>query len=328
MTKGMITVVLPVYGVEQYLDRCIESVVNQTYTNLEIILVDDGSKDRCPQMCDAWAKRDPRIKVIHKENGGLSDARNAGIAAATGEYITFIDSDDSVHQEYAAYLFQILEENDADLSTCEICCLDESGRQLWQTEDNGLVSVFFQKDALKEMLLGKQVSNSACAKLYKTAHFSGIRFPRGRLYEDIATTYRIFFCCDTIAVGRRALYVYHRRGESLTAVPFTADRMDLVVHSEEMAEAITGRYPDLEIYGKCKRMGDCNEALLRVPLPEHAALFAQVFARIRAMRMSLLTDPKTPAKYRILSLVSFGGKKLYAAFLRGLKKRQNRNTTQ
>ena len=114
--KPLITIIIPVYKVEDYLDKCVESVVNQTYKNLEIILVDDGSPDNCPKMCDDWAKKDKRIKVIHKENGGLSDARNKGIDIAKGEFITFIDSDDYVENNYVEFLYNLVRENHAEIS--------------------------------------------------------------------------------------------------------------------------------------------------------------------------------------------------------------------
>ena len=114
----LISVIVPVYKVEAYLDRCVQSIVDQTYTNLEIILVDDGSPDRCPQMCDEWAKRDNRIRVIHKENGGLSDARNAGMQAASGTYIAFVDSDDWLELRCIEYLYQTAEKNACEIVGC------------------------------------------------------------------------------------------------------------------------------------------------------------------------------------------------------------------
>ena len=118
--KEMVSVIIPVYKTEQYLDRCIESVVNQTYKNLEIILVDDGSPDNCPKMCDEWAKKDSRIKVIHKKNGGLSDARNVGIDCATGEYLSFIDSDDFISNQMYKKMLNSIENFNADLAVCGI----------------------------------------------------------------------------------------------------------------------------------------------------------------------------------------------------------------
>ena len=119
MEEDLITIVIPIYKVEKYLDKCIKSVINQTYKNLEIILVDDGSPDNCPKKCDEYEKKDTRIKVIHKENGGLSDARNAGIDIAKGKYITFIDSDDYVSEDYVEYMYNLLKQNNTKMSTCE-----------------------------------------------------------------------------------------------------------------------------------------------------------------------------------------------------------------
>ena len=118
MKAELVSVVVPVYKVERYLDKCIGSIVKQTYTNLEIILVDDGSPDNCPQMCDEWAKKDARIRVIHKENGGLSDARNAALDICTGTYVVFVDSDDYVHPEYVSYLYEMIVQHNADLAVC------------------------------------------------------------------------------------------------------------------------------------------------------------------------------------------------------------------
>ena len=114
--KKLISIVLPIYNVENYIEKCMESVLNQTYKNIEIILVDDGSPDNCPIICDQYVKEDNRVKVVHKENGGLSDARNAGIKVANGDYITFIDSDDYVDKDYVEFLYNTIEETDADIA--------------------------------------------------------------------------------------------------------------------------------------------------------------------------------------------------------------------
>ena len=117
-THPLITIIVPIYRVEQYLDRCVKSLVNQTYTKIEILLVDDGSPDSCPMLCEEWGKRDTRIKVLHKENGGLSDARNYGIVHAKGEYVSFVDSDDYVSTNYIKYLYGLIEKTGADTSCC------------------------------------------------------------------------------------------------------------------------------------------------------------------------------------------------------------------
>ena len=116
----LISVIVPIYNVEKYLDRCVDSIINQTYKNLEIILVDDGSPDNCPQMCDDYAKKDSRIKVVHKENGGLSDARNVGMEVATGEYVSFIDSDDYISLDFYETLLETIVDNDSDIVECGV----------------------------------------------------------------------------------------------------------------------------------------------------------------------------------------------------------------
>ena len=124
----LISVIVPVYKAEKYLDKCVQSIVNQTYKNLEIILVDDGSPDNCPEMCDEWAKKDSRIKVIHKENGGVSSARNAGLDNSFGDYIGFVDSDDFIENDFYECLYDNLVENGADISFCTFKTLDEKNR--------------------------------------------------------------------------------------------------------------------------------------------------------------------------------------------------------
>lgn len=126
----MISVIVPVYKVEKYLDQCVASIVSQSFSDLEIILVDDGSPDNCPAMCDAWAKRDSRIRVIHKENGGLSDARNAGMAAAKGSFIGFVDSDDIIPPEMYQVLFSLLKQDDSDIAACGIKQFGDKGASL------------------------------------------------------------------------------------------------------------------------------------------------------------------------------------------------------
>ncbi|MBR1540013.1 MAG: glycosyltransferase [Clostridia bacterium] len=125
MEEELISIIVPVYKVEKYLDKCINSIVSQTYKNLEVILVDDGSPDSCGKMCDEWTQKDTRIKVIHKENGGLSDARNFGLDCAKGKYIQFVDSDDYIEKDMIEFLYKNLKENNADISICSNYMVDE-----------------------------------------------------------------------------------------------------------------------------------------------------------------------------------------------------------
>lgn len=243
--ENVVSVIVPVYKVEKYLDKCIGSIVNQTYRDIEIILVDDGSPDNCPQMCDEWAEKDSRIRVIHKENGGLSDARNAALDICTGRYVVFVDSDDYVHPEYVAYLVELIKQNNADLAICGFWHETEEGKQLNRFADNNQLYIMDQHQAIKEMCDGVLFSNSAWAKIFPRTFFEDIRFPVGRLYEDLAVMHKLFFKAETIAFGQRALYYYIWRENSITTAKFSFKQLDAVTYAEEMCEEILKCWPDL-----------------------------------------------------------------------------------
>lgn len=246
--KPLISVIIPVYKVEKYLDKCIESVINQTYKNLEIILVDDGSPDSCPKMCDEWSKKDKRIKVIHKKNGGLSDARNAGIDIAMGAFYTFIDSDDYVELNYVQFLYDLMTENNADLSM---------GKQYVRYPDKtintgtGELYVLESHDTLEKMLYSEDFDVSAWAKLYKKELFDSIRYPKGRLFEDSATTYKLIDKANKIVLKSAPIYNYIIRNDSITNEAFNEKKFDLIKSTEEMCNYISQKYKDLD--RGCKR---------------------------------------------------------------------------
>lgn len=215
----MISVIVPVYKTEKYLDRCVYSIVVQTYSDYELILVDDGSPDNSGTMCDDWARKDKRIKVIHKSNGGLSSARNAGLDVATGEYVTFIDSDDVIHPEYLMYLHALCETNEADIALGRLkrFSTDEVEHFEYESDQNttlrtGIETLdcFFENE--------KEVSNyvSACCKLYRRELFDSIRFPVGRLFEDEFTTYKVYYRASKIVDSERVLYYYYVNDNSIT----------------------------------------------------------------------------------------------------------------
>lgn len=244
MCKGMkplISVVIPIYGVEKYLKRAVDSVLHQTYTNLDIILVDDGSKDGCPAICDAYAAREARVRVIHKENGGLSDARNAGIAVAGGDYIAFLDSDDYYAPCFIEILYRELLRADADVAVCSY----ETTKELEPEKgpDFAAVRAVYEQGKAditvydrRQMLLNQYDALCPDAtyfivawnKLYKRSLFQEVRFPKGKIHEDEATIYRIF---DRIHKGvyiRLPLYAYFEAPGSITRENFSKKRMDFM----------------------------------------------------------------------------------------------------
>lgn len=220
-----ISVIVPIYKVEAYLDKCVQSIVDQTYSELEIILVDDGSPDRCGQMCDAWAEKDSRIRVIHKENGGLSDARNAGLAVATGQLISFIDSDDWIEPEFLQTLYDALEQDDAQIAECGICLVDEDGRVLSQRGPEKSEAIG-KIEALRRLVLEAGVFQTVWNKLYRRDVIGDILFEKGKYNEDDFWTYQIFDRTERLALVDRPMLNYLQRGGSIMGQGYSLKRLD------------------------------------------------------------------------------------------------------
>ena len=215
-----ISVIIPIYKVHAYLSKCVESITAQTYGKLEIILVDDGSPDECPALCDAWALKDKRIKVIHKENGGLSDARNAGIEIASGDYILFVDGDDYIAPDMCEKLLTAIEDSDADMAVCSFYW-EYPDRQEIQPMSVLNGTVVSQSEILETWArFGGVEFVVAWNKLYRRELFftpEHIRYPVGRLHEDEFTSYRLLYAAKRVVFVDKPLYHYVQRGNSIMA---------------------------------------------------------------------------------------------------------------
>lgn len=235
----LISIVVPVYNVEKYLDTCVESILKQTYSNIEIILVDDGATDRSGQMCDYYVERDERIKVIHKKNGGLSDARNRGITQSNGKYIMFVDSDDVVSLNLVEYLYNILKENNADIAICDpVHCYPNQKIDFEQETFN---SVYDPEDAIAEMLYQKSFLVAAWGKLFRKEYFDDIIFPKGMLFEDSAVMYKLFDKAKKIIYGNAKLYGYMHREGSITTKQFSERDCDILTICQQITEYMSNR---------------------------------------------------------------------------------------
>lgn len=209
----LISIIVPVYNVEAYLTDCMESIVKQSYTNFQVILVDDGSTDRSGLVCDQYAERDSRIQVIHKKNGGLSDARNVGLDIAEGDYIVFTDSDDFLHRDYLKVQYENLVQADADMAVCDYHMYDSR-----QSVEDGLsnrISVVEEKDITAQLYENPGMLIVAWNKLYKRFLWDGIRYPVGRLHEDEAVIHEILVRCKRIVLADAKLYYYRQRENSI-----------------------------------------------------------------------------------------------------------------
>ena len=221
----LISVIVPIYNVEKYLARCVDSIVNQTYKNLEIILVDDGSPDRCPQMCDDYAEKDSRIKVVHKNNGGLSDARNAGMAVATGEYISFIDSDDYVSDDFFECLLNVMNKENSDIAECSVVKFYEDNR-FDEFSDDLSVKTYDTQDAMSALIAENPFHQHVWNKLYKTELVKDIPYAVGKLNEDEFWTYRVFGRANKVARLNKTMYYYFQRSSSIMGVGYNIRRLD------------------------------------------------------------------------------------------------------
>lgn len=243
LTNPLVSVIIPVYNVEKYLRDCVDSVLSQTYKNIEIILVDDGSPDNCPSICDEYATKDSRVRVIHKENGGLSDARNVGIDIANGEWLCFVDSDDVVNVEYVNVLLSAAIQNDCDIAICgyKRFSADEE-INIKNSFSNTKTRIISPVEAFKNQYIS-DVTRYVVAwnKIYKKKLFSiDIRYPKGRLHEDDFTTYKLFFRANKIADLSAVLNFYRTRNESITAKYSTKRILDYITAHTESLVIIKG----------------------------------------------------------------------------------------
>ncbi len=254
--EHLITVIIPIYNVEKYLDRCIQSVVGQTYKNLEIILVDDGSPDGCPLICDEWAKRDIRIKVIHKKNGGLSDARNTGLSVAKGEYIGFVDSDDYILPEMYEKLMEAIQQTRADLAICD-CerVYDRTGGTIYDVSP--IRNEILNREQALEKLAEKHWWHYVVAwnKLYTRKSLKNVRFPVGKIHEDQFVIHEVFANCDKIICLEEKFYRYVQRSGGITTSGASVKHLDSVealcrrydyYKKSQMLELYAGAYKGME----------------------------------------------------------------------------------
>ncbi len=287
----MISVIVPVYNVEKYLERCVKSIVAQTYKDLEILLIDDGSTDKSGKMCDDFQQTDSRIKVFHKQNGGLSDARNYGIEHSAGEFISFVDSDDYIDEKMLETLHRLITENDADLAVCSAMDVFE-GKEVTQVKEIKEFNLN-KVESYKYMLRGDGIP-SACNKLYKRQTVGNVRFPVGKLYEDGFFTPQILKKVEKTAVTSKPMYYYFRRADSITTKPFRKGDLDVIEAYDKCVKQVKELCPEalpyaefryrnayFNVLDKMLMRDDCKE------IPE----YKQVVKYLKKHTVQIVKDP-------------------------------------
>ena len=257
MKQPLISVIVPVYKVEPYLERCVKSIINQTYKNLEIILVNDGSPDRCGEMCDEFARQDSRISVIHKENGGLSSARNAGLDVMKGEYVGFVDSDDWIEPEMYMTLYELSIKYNVQAVACGFSCDFKSGKKVYVNSEYPAkkdIEVFTKIEALRELIVAHKITNSFCDKLFNASVFKELRFTLKMINEDFEIMPKCLESIREIVFIPNPLYHYMMTDDSITRGAFKESRFNEIEISRRHLGFYKEKYPMLYKYALAKHV--------------------------------------------------------------------------
>ena len=254
--NSKISVIVPIYKVEKYLCKCVDSIINQTYKNLEIILVDDGSPDNCPQICDDYAKKDSRIKVVHKENGGLSDARNAGMKVATGEYVSFIDSDDYISLDFYQTLVNVMVNEKSDIAECDLVKFYED-KPIESVDSTDEIITFDTEKGLSMLMAENEFHQHVWNKLYKSDIALSVPFAKGKLNEDEFWTYQIFGQAKKVSKIKKPMYYYLQRAGSIMGNGYNLRRLDALEGKNNRQKYIEKNFPNLVTQAKIDLYGSC-----------------------------------------------------------------------
>ncbi len=307
-SSPLISVIVPIYKVEKYLDDCVQSLINQTYKNIEIILVDDGSPDNCGQMCDEYAAQDRRIKVIHKDNGGLSDARNVAIDVAQGEWITFVDSDDYVTEDYTETLYNLVAKYN-----CEISVALHQKFLDGQSPHVHFPSISEEKMdskyAVEQMFYQEKFDNAAWSKLYHRKLFeSGIRYPKGLLFEDLPTTYKLMLLSSSVAFTNKKIYYYRLRNSSIEGSSYNPKKIESALSVAKLMDEDSENIKHVEKAYRCRKFSFFFHILLSMPKDVGTSKILEKY--IKENRFLVLMDRKARKKARVAAFVSYFGKSI------------------
>ncbi|MBQ3409980.1 glycosyltransferase [Candidatus Saccharibacteria bacterium] len=314
----LISVIIPVYNTKQYLKNCLDSVLRQTYTNLEIIIIDDGSNDGSAKICDAYAKKDQRIQLIHQKNAGLSAARNAGLKIAKGEYLTFIDGDDSVTVDYVERLLKLVKKYQTNLSICSFA--EIYPKRTFNFGQNYAEKCFNTTECLRYMLNEQGFTTTAWGKLYARTLWENLKFPEGKLHEDIGVVYQTIIKCDKIAYTPEPNYYYYQRKSSITNQKFTADKFAIIELTDKMCDELDRKFPELKNVTNCRRMHARFSILRQMPSghklsPALKTAQKQIIKYLRQHKDYILKNPEsTPRDHIAMRMLLIGSRAFKGAW--------------
>lgn len=305
--EPLISVIIPAYNVEKYLERCLNSVIRQTYRNIEILLIDDGSTDQTGAICDRYADLDGRITVMHKDNSGQADCRNIAFQASSGEMICYVDSDDLIAEDYLEYLYQLLMKYGGDISMCGYRKFSDKRAIRTEGIDAGShVQSMSGEEALESLLYQREVMTSPWAKLFHKKILEGILFPVGRLYEDLGMVYKTLVRAQKVIYGSAQKYYYYQRQGSTMQKRFEPRKMDRVYFAGDIRSAAVISFPGLVQAADCRFFVANFQTLKEIPMsggfPNE---YKEICKNIKLYRKRVLYDRKAKKSARILACLSY-----------------------
>lgn len=307
-----ISVIVPAYNVEKYLDKCMKSILAQTFNDFEVLLIDDGAKDGTAQICDKYAALDSRVRVYHKENGGLSDARNYGLDRMSGKYVTFIDSDDYVALNYLGYMYDLLKKSKAQITMVQGQVILESEKPIEAKMNEE--KVIKAEEAVRMMLLHREATHTSWGKLYEAALWKRIRFPKGQNYEDYATTYYIFAQAETVAYSDAEMYFYIQRAGSIMHDACSIKTLSVLDVSDTVSDFMWHKWPDskeeildLQVHTYLKNL----QKILNTGKDAFPEYQSRIMQFIKKNQFKVLFGKKFPLNDRIKVLALMMGKEIF-----------------
>ena len=314
----MISVIVPMYNAEEYIDACVESILAQTYKNFELIIIDDGSTDRSSLMIDSYTYNDERVRIVHRENEGAAAARNIGLKYAKGDYICFIDADDTVHNTYLSYLAELITEYNADIAISSYrnvfspACLEDEPEESDRRAMTG-------KEALADLLYQRHFMSVPWGSLSKKSLWEHVSFPEGTKAEDMGTIYKLYAAAKKVAYGDKALYNYFQRSGNTMFSTSATRNIDYFKHSRQMVNYMNHNFKDIAGAGYSRHFSTCLQILSETKVNGgNKALKAAVYDDIRKLQYRVLHDKDAKLRNRAAAAISMVSIKGMHMMLRAL----------
>ena len=315
MSDPLISIIIPVYNVEKYVARCIDSVLAQTYKNIEIIIVNDGSTDQSGEICKDYSNRDKRIKLINKTNGGLSDARNAALNCFNGEYVTFVDSDDYIAIDYIEYLYNLIISNNTNIAISQPYKVCSENKKINNKKEE--IKIVDSEEAIESFLYQKLFTATAHCKLYSREIFAKIRYPFGYYYEDAAVIVHILSLCPRVVISNQMKYYYVQRQDSIMSGTFNPKKMHRIEISNNNLDFIKEFFPNLICAAECRCFLSGVQTLREIPTTlENKQFIDETWGVILKYRKNVLKDKKVKTTIKLMAVCSYLGRR-FLTFLGG-----------